>query len=370
MLNRRSDIADADDVRPLAHQTDAADASGATVRVGAELREARERLGWTLPAISATLRIRLPYLEAIEAGRLSELPGNAYAVGFLRTYAQALGLDPDEIARRFRAEAADVNRKTELAFPAPVPERGIPAGAIVLVGAVIAILAYIGWYRFSEVGSGNASAVQPVPARLARPAEKPITAAPATSAPVAAVQPPLTAASAQSDRAAVTPPPPVAPAPAPAKEAMGPPIPPGIAKTLAANGAASSATAQLAAAGNLSAPPSPPSLSPPVVAPAAVAGGPDGPRLQVKAIAESWVQVREKQGSVLLNRVLRSGEVWPVPNNKGPLLMTTGNAGGTALIVDGTAQAPLGADGAVRRDIPLDMPAGADARPAPTTRTN
>ena len=74
-------------------------------RVGADLRAARERLGWTLPAIAGYLRIRLAFLEAIEDGRTADLPGNAYAVGFLRTYAQAIGLDPDEIARRFRAEA-------------------------------------------------------------------------------------------------------------------------------------------------------------------------------------------------------------------------------------------------------------------------
>lgn len=97
-------------------------------RVGADLRGARERLGWTLPAIAAHLRIRLPFLEAIEEGRTADLPGNAYAIGFLRTYAQAVGLDQDEIARRFRAEAAEANRKPELKFPAPVPSAACPPG--------------------------------------------------------------------------------------------------------------------------------------------------------------------------------------------------------------------------------------------------
>ena len=109
----------------------ARDGSGMSApRVGADLCAARERLGWSLPAIAGHLRIRLPYLEAIEQGRIGDLPGNnAYAVGFVRTYAQSLGLDPDEIARRFRSETADINRKTELTFPVPVPERGVPAGA-------------------------------------------------------------------------------------------------------------------------------------------------------------------------------------------------------------------------------------------------
>jgi cytoskeleton protein RodZ len=135
--------------------------------VGMELRTARERLGWDLPAVAAGLRIKHAYLAAIEEGRLADLPGNAYAVGFLRTYAAALGLDPDEVSRRFRAETAEVNRKTELTFPAPVPERGVPAGAVALVGVVLAIGAYVGWYHFSASDRQAARTVPEVPARLA-----------------------------------------------------------------------------------------------------------------------------------------------------------------------------------------------------------
>ena len=107
--------------------------------VGAELAAARERLGWTLPDIAAHLRIRKPYLAAIEQGQLNELPGNAYALGFVRTYAKSLGLDPDDVARRFRPEVKQAARKPELAFPAPVPERGIPTGAVVLLGSMLCI---------------------------------------------------------------------------------------------------------------------------------------------------------------------------------------------------------------------------------------
>ena len=69
------------------------------------------------------------------------------------------------------------------------------------------------------------------------------------------------------------------------------------------------------------------------------------------------MQVRDRQGNVLLNRVLRNGETWPVPGgaaSKGLLMLTTGNAGGTELLVDGALAAALGTDGMVRRDLPLD----------------
>lgn len=287
--------------------------------MGAELAEARERLGWTLRDIADHLRIRLPYLVAIEQGRLDELPGNAYALGFVRTYAKALGLDPDDVARRFRPEVKQAAKKPELAFPAPVPERGIPTGAVVLLGSVLCIGAYIGWYKASGEKPGT-EPVRAVPERLAE-------LAPPPAPPAAPAAPP--AATAQ------------APAPAPAP-------------------AASPAAPAIAAAPTPPPPPSSPS--------SAQAALPDGTRILLRAKAESWIQVRDRQGQVLLNRVLRPGETWPVPA-KLQLLLTTGNAGGTELLVDGTPTASLGADGAVRRDLPLDADAIRDGKLTPTVAT-
>ncbi len=293
--------------------------------VGSDLRAARERLGWTLPAISEKLRIRLPFLEAIEDGRISELPGNAYAVGFLRMYASAVGLDADEISRRFRAEAADVNRKTELTFPAPVPERGVPAGAVVLLGVVVVMLAYAGWYRFSGDSGVAVEQIQPVPDRLA-------VLAPPSPPPAASALAPLPPAQPQNAPAPARPvSPPVAtstdPVPFPRPSVPTPilvPIPPV---------AATSAPVNLAAPA-------------PVISP-------DGTRIVLRAKSEAWVQINDKQGNVVLNRTFRAGETWPVPP-KQALFLTVGNAGGTELLVDGVLSPSLGADGAVRRNMPLD----------------
>lgn len=301
-------------------------------RVGADLRAGRERLGWTLPAIAAHLRIRLEFLEAIEEGRTADLPGNAYAIGFLRTYAQALGLDPQEIARRFRAEAAEANRKTELKFPAPVPERGMPAGALVLVGGLLAIGAYVGWYRISGERSFVAEMVQPVPERLAPLAEKiaPPLAIPTAVPPSA----PMLAAS--------EPPPPPLPSVPPSSAAAAVP-PAGYALAVAVP------------------PPVPPDVAPVALLVSAESPRADVSRLVVRARSDAWIQVRDKTGQVLLNRVLRNGETWAVPARPA-LLLTTGNAGGTELLVDGAASASLGNDGAVRRDLPLDADAIKDGR--------
>ena len=52
--------------------------------IGTDLRAARESLGWTLSDVAKKLRIRLSFLEALEAGQLTRIPGNVYARGFLR----------------------------------------------------------------------------------------------------------------------------------------------------------------------------------------------------------------------------------------------------------------------------------------------
>ena len=54
--------------------------------------------------------------------------------------------------------------------------------------------------------------------------------------------------------------------------------------------------------------------------------------------------VKDRSGAVLLNRVLKAGETWPVPPRP-DLLLTTGNAGGTEIVVDGAPTPSLGGPG-------------------------
>ncbi|MGL1751845.1 helix-turn-helix domain-containing protein, partial [Vibrio parahaemolyticus] len=83
-----------------------------------------DALGWKLTDIAEALRIRVEYLAALEAGSLEGLPGPAYAMGFLRAYADYLGFDGKDIVRRFKAEQTSLNAKPELTFPMPLTERG------------------------------------------------------------------------------------------------------------------------------------------------------------------------------------------------------------------------------------------------------
>src|ERR1700745_3323443 len=69
---------------------------------GDELRQRREELGLDLAEVAATLRTKPAYLVALEAGRPHELPGAVYAIGFIRAYADHLGLDSGEMVLRFK----------------------------------------------------------------------------------------------------------------------------------------------------------------------------------------------------------------------------------------------------------------------------
>jgi cytoskeleton protein RodZ len=89
------------------------------------------------------------------------------------------------------------------------------------------------------------------------------------------------------------------------------------------------------------------------VTPLLAVPAPDTSRITLRAAADTWLQVKDRAGTVLLNRVLKTGETWAVPP-RNDLLLTTGNAGGTEILVDGAATAALGGNGAVRRDLTLD----------------
>ncbi|WP_413207077.1 RodZ domain-containing protein [Rhodospirillum sp. A1_3_36] len=136
-------------------------------QVGAILRAARQRLGEPLESAAETLRIRQSYLLAIEEGRYGDLPGVAYAIGFVRAYADHLGLHAEEVVRRFKEESQSQAVSNALDFPSPTNEGGLPAGAMVAFALVLAIGAYGAWYWVSTSDKPVAELIPDIPERLA-----------------------------------------------------------------------------------------------------------------------------------------------------------------------------------------------------------
>src|SRR5690606_17784372 len=78
-------------------------ASAPVHSLGALLRERREAMGVSLAEVEVATRIRQKYLSALESEEWHLLPGEVVGRGFLRNYADYLGLDPQEIMDRRRA---------------------------------------------------------------------------------------------------------------------------------------------------------------------------------------------------------------------------------------------------------------------------
>ena len=166
--------------------------SASDTGVGALLRASRMRIGEDLRNVALILRIRYPYLEAIEDGRFEDLPGQAYAVGFIRAYADHLGLDGEEVVRRFKDDAAhDGEPRTNLSFPTPITEASVPGGAIIFIGLLIGILAYGAWYVSTSDENYLADLIEPIPERLAALGSSDKSPEDPAPKPPAAADPPL-----------------------------------------------------------------------------------------------------------------------------------------------------------------------------------
>ena len=72
--------------------------------LGAYLKRERERRGLTLRTISESTKVSVALLEGLEADDISRWPGGIFRRAFVRSYAKCVGLDPDDVVRRFERQ--------------------------------------------------------------------------------------------------------------------------------------------------------------------------------------------------------------------------------------------------------------------------
>jgi hypothetical protein len=110
--------------------------------IGSSLREARLRQKLDFPALEERTKIRSKYLRALEDERFDILPAPTYVKGFLRSYAEALGLDGqpfvDEYNSRFAVGDDEVLLRTTRRAPSPRRDRS-PRESGIAVAALLAI---------------------------------------------------------------------------------------------------------------------------------------------------------------------------------------------------------------------------------------
>ena len=126
--------------------------------IGSSLRAARMRQELELSQAEHDTRIRAKYLRALEDERFDVLPGPAYTKGFLRTYADYLGLDAQPFIDEYNARFAPEEEE-----PAPPPQLRIRhrrrfalAPSLLFVAALAASIAVLAW-GLSGKGSHHAS---------------------------------------------------------------------------------------------------------------------------------------------------------------------------------------------------------------------
>ena len=396
-------------------ETSSQAAEGSLQTVGATLRSRREERGEDLRYVSQVLRIRFPYLKALEDGLIDDLPGPTYAVGFVRTYADHLDLNAEALVARFKEEVKDLNSRTDLHFPAPLPEGKIPSGAVLLVAVLLAGLVYGAWIYLSSKDQQVAEIVPQLPSRISeiikgKPSDV-VNASPSetVTSSAADAKPDTSAKPADAPPPQVSKKPADAPAPKPeAAQPAEPPSTPAVAAVAPPATPAEPATEPAVQSTADAAPPAPPSSDTPPVPSAPVSAGPGqqiaalptpasedtqtvesadalsggkiygnqnaDARIVVQALSDSWVEIRDSESAeLLLTRVLFKGDSYQVPNRSG-LTLLTGNAGGLRITVDGSPVPTIGPPGAVRRDVALEpeplksgKAVGAAAPPISTT---
>lgn len=287
---------------------------------GENLQREREMRGVSLEEISAATKISVRFLHAIEEEDFGVLPGGVFTRSFIRTYARYLGLDEERVMAEFQLSGqpdADVDMHRMAALRLPIQRSGPPTTLLVLLVAGIMLSAAYLLFRYSrrsiEVQNNPPSAQSHVSAATSpgagpvTPASGTVTAAGQTGAPVAA-----------SGTAPNS----------PAAAGNTSPTPQSGSQPPSGTAGAPSAAGESAPSGSKQ------------------AGRSPGLVLQVAATESAWIGI-EADSQTVLQKVLQPNEVKTL-RARVSFDITTGNAGGVILTLNGETLKPLGRRGEVK----------------------
>lgn len=281
------------------------------ISAGETLRRAREAQGFSLAEVANALKLNVRQVEALEAGRFDDLPGLAFTRGFLRNYARLLKLDVApllaHVDRPGDAAAMELTPASNAHGDIPQVGRGrfrksILPGVLAAAGLFGVVVA--GWYfdtqkKVVENVTVQAPSVTTEGAQGA-PAPQAQNVPPAVAAP-APVQPSETATS------QVMPPPGAEP-----REGAAPVVTP-------------AAPAPAVVAPIPTTPPQPPVEKAVEATPAKPAGASGADQLVFEFSQDAWVEVKDRNGKILLSQLGKAGVRREVSGNA-PFSLVVGNA--------------------------------------------
>ncbi len=157
---------------------------------GAQLKQARQAAGMSQAEVCAILRLPERHLVAIESGDYSAFPARTYAIGFSRSYAKVVGLDPEGIAAAVRAdlngqqpeEQGRPVQTLEPGDPARVPGNGLMWLAAFGIGVVLIAVFVFARPMISPAGELPSIIETPAPAKTVVASAPAVAPAPAPAA--------------------------------------------------------------------------------------------------------------------------------------------------------------------------------------------
>ena len=287
------------------HDTGDGAPSGTDVNPGARLAHAREALKLSTADVARQLKLSVAQVDALEAGQFERLPGAVFVRGFIRNYARLVKLNPDELLVEAgtvlpqQAPRPETPPSQDIPFPSARPRRWRRYAWPVAV--LIVAIAFYEFFVSSEEMVVTTHPVEVAPPPAPKTEDKIAPALPAAPpAPQSATTP--AAPAAKSEAASVGAPPvqPVAAAPA-----LKPSPPP---------------PSQLAA-------------PPPDVVASSAGGNPGERQVTLEFTDESWVEIRDRDGKVILWQLNLPG-TRKVVSGRPPLSFVIGNAHGVRLTYD------------------------------------
>ncbi|MGH1399065.1 MAG: helix-turn-helix domain-containing protein [Alphaproteobacteria bacterium] len=109
--------------------------------VGEILRRTREHYGQSPDDVERNLRIRAEQVKAIEENDIEKLPAKVYAIGFVRSYSEYLGLDGAKMVELFKYQTASATKDPVLRFPTASRDGKAPPIWIIVICLILLIAA-------------------------------------------------------------------------------------------------------------------------------------------------------------------------------------------------------------------------------------
>lgn len=257
--------------------------------IGQILKSSRIEQGLSLEAIAKKLRISKPQLVHLEEDH-ENLVCDVYTLGFLRSYARCLGLDENDISQKFKNQATQP-KIFPPSFPAPLPGKGRPSFRVLGLCLFAVLITIAGWRWFGS--SLLAPAPQGAANLIAFVQNKDVEMkAPLPSAPSSPIQ-------------------------------------------------------------EVSSPLTEEVIEPVADEPASLALPPSQSAVSIKATEEAWIEIKNKNGIVILSKLFAPNETFELKDPQN-LILRTGNARGTQLIFGNQTHTLSDKPGEVKSNVLLD----------------